>query len=48
MTRLKIFNEGEWALNLSHRGTDMQVATWKLTQMAEPIVCNNVTVHFWP
>jgi len=46
MTRLMIFNEGKWVLHLPQRGTDIKVATWKLTQTAEPVICNNVTVRF--
>jgi len=40
MSRLKIFDGGEWALHLPQRGTDIKGATWKLIQMAEPVIFN--------
>jgi hypothetical protein len=45
MTRLRIFNEGQWALTF-RRERQTKSATWKFTQMAEPVICNTVTVRF--
>jgi hypothetical protein len=45
MTRLRILNEGQLALTF-RRERQTKSVTWKFTQMAEPVICNTVTVRF--